>query len=186
VPAIEDSPPNSTSEARPHTLRIFPAIAAVAIAIVAAGSFALGLSLDADDEPTARQQEVSERGAEVMPFDLEATTHIFAPNDDGGTQTVVADDPSDQEQIALVRSHLREEVAAFSSGEFGDPATIHGHEMPGLAILEARSDRLSITYQDRSDGGQVTFRSSDPGAVQALHDWFAAQLKDHGDDAESG
>ena len=186
MPAIQDSPPNPAGEARPHTPRVYLVIAAVGVAIIAVGSFALGRSLDADDELTARQQEVSERGAAVMPFDLEATTHIFAPTDDGGVQTVVADDPSDQEQIALVRSHLREEVAAFSSGDFGDPAAIHGHEMPGLSVLEARSDRLTITYEDKPDGGEVTYRSSDPVVVQALHDWFAAQLMDHGDDAESG
>jgi hypothetical protein len=64
-----------------------------------------------------RQEEVAERGAEVMPFDLEKTTHVFEPTQTGGVQKVVADDPSDGEQIALIRAHLREEAGAFRRGD---------------------------------------------------------------------
>ena len=52
----------------------------------------------------ARQMEVAARGASVMPFDLERTSHIFAPQADGGLQQVIADDPGDAEQIVLIRS----------------------------------------------------------------------------------
>ena len=45
--------------------------------------------------PTDRQTEVAERGSRIMPFDLEATTHRFDP--DGLTQTVVVDDPADED-----------------------------------------------------------------------------------------
>jgi hypothetical protein len=121
-----------------------------------------------------------------MPFDLEATTHTFAPTEDGGVQTVVTDDPADQEQIALVRSHLQEEASLFRAGDFGDPATIHGHDMPGLSILEASATKLTITYRNLPAGGEVTYRSDDPAVVEALHVWFEAQLMDHGEDAESG
>ena len=38
-----------------------------------------------------RQQEVAVAGAEVMPFDLDATTHIFTDTATGGIQDVVAD-----------------------------------------------------------------------------------------------
>jgi hypothetical protein len=159
--------------------------AVVAIGIVA-GAFALGRSTGKDDGLAARQQDVSERGSLVMPFDLEATTHVFVPTDDGGLQSVLADDPADGDQVALIRIHLREEVAAFKQGDFGDPATIHGHEMPGLSALESNSDKLTITYRDLPAGGEVTYRSSDATVIQALHDWFQAQLMDHGDDAQSG
>ena len=161
------------------------AVAAV-IAVIAGGAFALGQRSGGEDGLKARQEDVAERGALVMPFDLEATTHVFTRTDEGGVQTVVSDDASDQEQIALIRGHLRDEVAAFKTGDFGDPATIHGHEMPGLATLEDSSGKLTITYRDTPAGGEVTYRSADSVVVQALHDWFEAQLMDHGDDAESG
>lgn len=49
-----------------------------------------------------RQGEVAARGAKVMPFDLEQTTHVFQKLDDGGLQKVVAKDPSNKKQIALI------------------------------------------------------------------------------------
>ena len=160
--------------------------AAVALAVIATGAFALGRLTGDDDDLAARQRDVNERGALVMPFDLEATTHIFAPTEDGGLQTLVADDPADEEQIALIRSHLRDEVAAFKQGDYGDPATIHGHDMPGLSVLESSTDKLMISYRDLPGGGEVTYRSTDATVIQALHDWFQAQLMDHGDDAQPG
>jgi hypothetical protein len=137
-----------------------------------------------DDEST-RQEEVAERGASVMPFDLSATTHVFDATDGGGIQTVVADDPIDREQITLIRSHLREEVERFRIGDFGDPATIHGHDMPGLSVLEAKHDALAISYRDLRAGAEITYHSDDPSVIAALHDWFAAQLSDHGSHASS-
>ena len=61
-----------------------------------------------------RQEEVAEKGAEVMPFDLERTTHIFNKQTDGGLQQVISDD-GDVTQIALIRDHLAEEAERFQS-----------------------------------------------------------------------
>ena len=51
-----------------------------------------------------RQEEVAARGAEVMPFKRRATTHVFTKTPTGGLQQVIAKDPSDTEQIRLIRS----------------------------------------------------------------------------------
>jgi hypothetical protein len=141
--------------------------------------------VSAHDADVTRQEVIAHRGAAVMPFDLDATTHVFDSTSSGGVQTVVADDPTDIEQVALIRSHLRDEVRRFRHGDFGDPASIHGHDMPGLRTLEANADALTISYHDRTDGATVTFSSEDPVIVDALHDWFDAQLHDHGDHARS-
>ncbi|MFC8666962.1 hypothetical protein [Streptomyces sp. NPDC057199] len=85
---------------------------------------------------TGRQEAVAERGRSVMPFDLEETTHHFTPTDTGGVQDVVADQPDDEKQIALIRTHLKQEAKAFAQGDFGDPAQIHGDSMPRPAALE--------------------------------------------------
>src|SRR5262245_65571299 len=84
-----------------------------------------------------RQEEVATRGAEVMPFDLEQTMHVFQPLADGGLQTVTAKDPANSAQIALVQAHLQAEAEKFHRGDFSDPANIHGADMPGLAALQA-------------------------------------------------
>jgi hypothetical protein len=95
-----------------------------------------------------RQAEVAARGADVMPFDLDATTHRFTPLATGLEQVVVADDPADGPQVALVRGHLRDEADRFARGDYGDPAAIHGDHMPGLAALEAGHDAVEIAYAD--------------------------------------
>lgn len=151
----------------------------IAVASMVIGGVVGGVVVSSRDEQRTRQEEVADRGAVVMPFDLTATTHVFDTTDDGGIQTVVADDPEDRDQIRLIRSHLREEVARFEVGDFGDPEAVHGHQMPGLAVLDANADALTISYRDVSDGGEITYRSDDQVVVAALHDWFAAQVSDH-------
>src|SRR5262245_15083733 len=114
-----------------------------------------------------------------MPFDLEATTHHFEPDPGGLTQTVVADDRTDADQVALVRSHLRDEADRFARGDFDDPAHIHGDAMPGLADLRAGYAAVDVSYADVPAGGEITYRTSDAVLVQALHDWGSAQIMDH-------
>ncbi len=135
--------------------------------------------------PTDRQAEVAERGSRIMPFDLDATTHRFDPDPDGLTQTVVADDLTDADQVTLVREHLRHEAELFATGDFDDPAHIHG-DMPGLADLRAGYSSIRVTYGGVPAGGRITYRTTDSDLVRALHDWGIAQTTDHGDPAEHG
>ena len=53
----------------------------------------------------SRQDVVAARGADVMPFSLKATTHVFTKTDQGGIQQVVAKDPKDAQQVRLTREH---------------------------------------------------------------------------------
>ncbi len=50
-----------------------------------------------------RQAEVAEAGSAIMPFDLKRTTHFFEVLEDGGLQTVTANDDA-AEQIRRQRS----------------------------------------------------------------------------------
>lgn len=162
-------------------------IGVAAILVVAgAGTGYVLVIRQASVAPDTRQAEVADRGADIMPFDLERTTHVFADRPDGGIQTVTADQPDDDEQVRLIREHLIGEAAAFAQGDFGDPATIHGQDMPGLAALQAGVGRIEVVYEDLPTGGQLTYTTSDPALVEALHNWFAAQVSDHGSHAEQG
>ncbi|MDH3270176.1 MAG: aspartate carbamoyltransferase [Gemmatimonadota bacterium] len=131
-----------------------------------------------------RQAEVAEIGSEVMPFDLERSTHVFEKADFGGVQVVSSDD-ADPEQVLLIRRHLAEEAERFARGDFHDPAMIHGDDMAGLHELVAGHDRLSITYRELEAGGEIRYESHDPTLVAAIHTWFEAQLQDHGAHARS-
>jgi hypothetical protein len=154
-----------------------------AVTVMAGGAIA-GVALGGEDQ--TRQEAVAERGAKVMPFSLDATTHVFDATATGGTQRVVTDDPGDREQIRLVREHLRGEANAFQRGDFADPASIHGGDMPGLADLRVGYRRFTVRYRDLPDGAQIDYRTTDPSLVTAIRDWFDAQLGDHGADAQAG
>ena len=134
--------------------------------------------------PTDRQTEVAERGSRIMPFDLDATTHRFDPDAAGLIQTVVVDDPTDVDQLALVRDHLHHEAEMFAAGDFDDPAQIHGDAMPGLADLRTGYASIHVTYADVPAGGEITYRTTDADLVRALHTWGEAQVTDHGSHAE--
>ncbi|TKK84067.1 aspartate carbamoyltransferase [Herbidospora galbida] len=110
------------------------------------------------DRQTDRHAEIEAKSRQVMPFDLESTTHRSAKSAFGGVQTVTSDDPQDTE-----------EAARFTTGDYGDPASIHGGEMPGLNHLEQGHAELA-----------------DPSLITALHAWFDAQVSDHGRHAEHG
>ena len=131
----------------------------------------------------ARQAEVATRGAKVMPFDLEQTMHHFQSLKDGGLQTVTAKDPGNQEQIALIQAHLKEETEKFQRGDFSDPAKIHSENMPGLAELKAAAGQIDIQYLPLPDGAQIRYTTKDPALVMAVHHWFMAQRADHGSHA---
>jgi hypothetical protein len=156
------------------------AVFAAAVALATAGC-------GGDDDSLAeRQAEVAKRGAQVMPFDLDATTHTFTNTSDGGLQVVVADDPADADQIALIRDHLAEERDNFARGDFDDPAAIHGHDMDGVAELRAGYTDITVEYAERPDGAQLTYTSDEPELVEAIHAWFDRQVMDHGAHAEAG
>jgi len=147
--------------------------------------FASSMAAQAADPQ--RQAEVAKRGGEVMPFSLEATTHIFTKTAEGGTQRVVAKRASDSKQIQLVRGHLREIEEQFKNGDFSGPSQIHGTDMPGLAELKAaQPGQIAIDYKNVKRGAELTFRTQDPKLVAALHKWIDAQLSDHGPDAKAG
>ena len=115
-------------------------LAAVALIASACGSGGAELA--------ERQAVVAEAGAQVMPFDLDETTHIFTDTRSGGRQDVVADNPTDDFNVEQIREHLSEEFARFRIGDFSDPEAIHGPEMPGLATLKIRFDEVDIVYSE--------------------------------------
>jgi hypothetical protein len=158
----------------------------VAAAVVSILYFAVAPSVcQATD--TTQQEAVRARSAEVMPFDLKATTHIFTKTRTGGVQRVVAKNPDDTPQIQMIRAHLRDIADKFSRGDFSGPAQVHGAIMPGLADLRAaKPGELKTRYYDIAAGAEIEYSSESPKLVAALHEWFSAQLADHGSDAMPG
>ena len=129
-----------------------------------------------------RQTQVEHKSEHVMPFSMQRSKHVFVPTPRGGVQTVLVHD-GNAKQVALVRAHLRKEAAAFARGDFADPASIHGGDMPGLKALHAGSAHISVQYADVPNGGAITYATAVPALVSAIHAWFKAQVSDHGSHA---
>lgn len=145
------------------------------------------ISLPATAADAQRQAEVAKLGANVMPFSLKATTHVFTRAADGGTQRVAAKNPADAQQVKLVREHLHEIRAQFLKGDYSGPSHIHGADIPGVAELQAaKPGQVSIDYMDVKAGASLTYRTADAKLVATLNRWFDAQLSDHGADAMAG
>jgi hypothetical protein len=159
----------------------------VRLAVAAAGILGLGVSGLTPLAQTPRQEEVATRGAEVMPFKLSATTHVFTKTPTGGLQQVIAKDPTDTEQIRLIRAHLEDIATRFQRGDYSGPTQTHGAQMPGLAELKAakRGD-IRIVYASLDKGGQIEYVATRADLISAIHEWFDAQLSDHGPDAVAG
>jgi hypothetical protein len=144
----------------------------------------LGLSRPAICQDSDRQAEVARLGAQVMPFALEKTLHQFTKTATGGIQKVIVRNTDDQDQILLIRGHLQALAQKFNHHDFSGPEAIHGPDMPGLAVMKhATHGQLHISYADDPAGGALFFVSAHPRTIQAIHDWFDAQVSDHGHDA---
>lgn len=149
-------------------------------------AFICVFALSAIGDPTAQQQEVAQKGAVVMPFNVHSTIHVFQKNQTGGIQQVVAKDPKDAGLVAAIRTHLEMEAERFGKGDYSDPAKIHGMAMPGLKYLSGvKPGQIAITYRNVSGGAAIDYVGADAATIDAIHKWFDAQLSDHGEDATS-
>ena len=129
------------------------------------------------------QAMIHDMGSHVMPFEIDKTLHIFEMTVNGGIQQVVLRNPKDEDQLILIRQHLQDEAERFTEGDFSDPQTIHGNDMPGIKELEAAASKIRVTYEELPDGAQINYETTDIQLITAIHSWFGAQLSDHGADA---
>lgn len=151
--------------------------------LLAAGLIGGGSKRARAEQDASRRTMIHERAPLVMPFDLDKTVHVFERTPEGGVQQVRAKDPADEKEIYSIREHLKEEAERFARADFSDPARLHGHDMPGLDVLRRSAGKLTVAYRDLSDGGEIVYDTRDPEVLAAVHQWFGAQLHDHGPDA---
>jgi hypothetical protein len=156
------------------------------VILIATAILGLTLTHAALAQPASpeRLNEVTQHGIQVMPFDLKQTQHLFKKTKTGGIQQVIVKDPSNRKQIELIRQHLTKIAGEFSHGDFSGPEKIHGKDMPGLAALRAaQPGQLHVQYQELPNGAEITYSAEDKTLITAIHQWFDAQLADHGPDA---
>jgi len=118
------------------------------------------------------------RGAEVMGVDQYTSTHRFDDLPDGG-RIELQRNVDDAEGIATIRAHLQGIAAAFARGDFATPAMVHTREVPGTAVMRARSAAIRSEYRALPRGGEVRITTADPEALRAVHAFLAFQRHDH-------
>jgi hypothetical protein len=128
------------------------------------------------------------RGAMVMGFDQEKTTHHFLLYRDGGAIDVSANEDSDVKSRDAIRSHLPHIAQMFGEGNFAAPMLVHASDVPGTAELAKRKDRVQYKYVETRRGGRVDIVTTDETALRALHEFLRFQIRDHetGDTTEVG
>ena len=141
--------------------------------IVVAGAL-IGCTGRADQEFA----ELQTRGQAAMGVDQYTSTHKFDALADGG-RIELQRDASDPRDVATIRAHLKEVMAAFQKGDFSTPGFVHAQEVPGTKVMAARRDAIEYRYSDLPLGGQIRLTTSDPEMLRAIHEFMAFQRMDH-------
>ena len=125
--------------------------------------------------------KVQQRTQQVVPYALEQTQLTFTKTVHGGVQHVVVKSAENTQQIKLIQENLLKMANDFRKGDFSVTEHIHGTEMPGLAQLKkAETDDIKYEFKALPNGAQIHYSTEYPLYVQALHEWFDAQMSEHG------
>lgn len=154
----------------------------IALALLAGAGLIAANSIALAQTP---QAHVHDAAHGVMPFDISKTIHVFRMTEQGGVQRVVLRDAAATEQVPFIQQHLEHEAQRFQAGDYSDPGTLHGKDMPGLKDLQTGASRITVTYAALADGAEISFSTDDRHLLTAIHRWFGAQLSEHGADAKA-
>jgi hypothetical protein len=137
-----------------------------------------GMAHAADGD--AQMAGMNHRGATVMGFDQEKTTHHFYLYEDGGAIDVSVNDAADAANRDAIRSHLPHIATLFGQGNFEAPMAVHDTKtVPGTAEMASLKDKISYRYVESSTGGRVDIVTRDAAALKALHQFLRFQIADH-------
>ena len=135
------------------------------------------LTLFAGQDP---HPSMNDRGAMVMGFDQDKTTHHFHLYADGGSIAVTANDPADAKNRDAIRSHLPHISMMFSDGNFESPMLVHDSAtVPGTKVMAARKAKIAYRYVETPAGGRVDIVTSDKEALAAVHEFLKYQIAEH-------
>jgi hypothetical protein len=129
---------------------------------------------------TRQDPHADDHAAMVMGFDQARTAHHFLLYEDGGAIDITVKSDSDTNDLTAIRSHLPHVAMMFGDGNFDAPMLVHdSKDVPGVATLAARKDKMHYNYVETPKGGRVDIVSTDPVALAALHDFLQYQIKEH-------
>lgn len=147
---------------------------------------AVGVAAQQSASTSHQHAGMNQRGAQVMGFDQDKTTHHFYLYTDGGAIDVSVKETSDKTNLDAIRSHLPHIAMMFGQGNFEAPMLVHDTNVPGTAEMAKLKDRLTFKYTETSKGGRVDMTTTDADALAAVHAFLTFQISDHktGDSTE--
>jgi hypothetical protein len=127
----------------------------------------------------AQHTDMNSRGDGVMGFSHEKTTHHFRLLPDGGSIEVTANDPADAATRDQIQVHLSHIARMFADGNFQAPMLIHGEVPPGTSVLQRLKAAVSYRFEKLDRGGRVRITTTNPEALNAVHEFLRFQIADH-------
>ena len=119
------------------------------------------------------------RGEQGMGFSQSATTHHFVLTATGGEIRVEANDPADATSRDQIRGHLVEIARSFAAGDFAVPMFVHSQTPPGVPSLARLRGAVDYLYADLTRGGRVEIQTTNPEALEAIHQFLRFQIEEH-------
>lgn len=144
------------------------------VVLVVAAACSSGSSSSADSGFAALQK----RGAMAMGVDQYTSKHVFDITPDGGRVSLQRE-TEDSLGTAQIRAHMKLIQHAFEAGDFSTPSFVHGHDMPGTAVMTQKKGAIKYVYADLPRGGEVRMITADPEARAAIAEFIRAQRSDH-------
>ncbi len=130
------------------------------------------------DERDSAFAALQTRGATAMGVDQYTSTHVFETLSDGG-RIVLQLEVDDSSGVATIRAHMADIAARFTSGDFSLPGFVHAQTVPGTALMAQRRALIEYVADTLPRGGEVRIRTTDTGAIAAIHEFLAFQRQDH-------
>jgi len=108
-------------------------------------------------------------GPVFAPLSMKSTSHAFQKNPSGGIQQILAKDRKDKALISDIRNHLLIEAGSFGDGDYGKSKAAR-------YLGKVKPAEIAITYRELPAGAAVDYVGRDAAAVDAIHQWFDAEL----------
>jgi len=121
---------------------------------------------------------MQERGKKAMGVDQYTSTHTFDALPTGGRIRLVRD-KDDSAGVAQIRAHMRDIARAFKAGDFSTPEFVHMQDVPGTQTMRAKRAVITYAPRDIPRGAELLIQTTDPAAIEAVHQFMAFQRDEH-------
>src|SRR5258705_12833645 len=161
-------------------MKALPLILAVIVPALAPGQATMSCPMHEQHEGSSHHAAaVDTRGDKAMGFSHEKSAHHFELLSNGGIIEVSAMDKTYTATLDEIRDHLSHVAQMFSEGNFQLPMFIHDTVPPGVPVMKLKRTAITYTFESTSTRGRVRITTSDPDALNAVHQFLTFQIDDH-------